>query len=283
MPYGSLPSPSQRAHTWGRTGRPATNSALQGHHVGSAPPRGRVRSLAFDATLRAASPHQVTRETNGIAIHLRPSDLREKVLEGRLGRLLLFVVDASGSMSARRRLALAKGTVRVLLLDAYRRRDRVGLIAFGGAGARLVLPPTSSVDLAERRLSRLTTGGRTPLAEALDLAYLTLARWPLSGAPVLVLVSDGRANSAPPGVDPWWASIAAAGRLKRAGIATAVVDADRGGDRLGLTQALATALGASVLRPRAPAEVAAPALAARVRRLAAGAEAGRVAPAARWS
>jgi magnesium chelatase subunit D len=242
--------------------------------------------------VRAASPFQLARRgsgltnglSGGLAVHVRPSDLREKVLEGRPGRLLLFVVDASGSMAARRRLALARGAVRVLLLDAYRRRDRVGLIAFGGAGARLVLPPTSSVDLAERRLSRLATGGRTPLAEALDLAYVTLARCPSGGAaPVLVLVSDGRANLAPLGVDPWGASLVAAGRLRRAGIASAVVDADRGGDRLGLTQALATALGASVLRPREPAEEAAPALAARVRRLAAGAGVARVAPAARWS
>jgi magnesium chelatase subunit D len=273
MPYGLLPRPAGRAKASGRSGRPLTG-ARYGHHVASAPPRGQLpaRRLAFDATLRAAAPSQAARGRNGLAVHLRPEDLRERVLEGRPGRLLLFVVDASGSMAAQRRMALARGAVRAILLDAYRSRDQVALIAFGGAGARLVLPATSSVDLAERRLSGLATGGRTPLAQALDLAHQTLARrraGGAEGAPLLVLVTDGRANAAAPGVDPWAAALAAAGRLRAAGVASAVVDADRGSARLGLSRALAGAMGGPLLGPEGAQERAAPGLVARIRRLAA--------------
>jgi magnesium chelatase subunit D len=181
---------------------------------------------------------------------------------------LLFVVDASGSMAARRRMTLARGVVRRILLDAYRRRDQVALIAFGGAGARLILPPTNSIDLAERRLAGLRSGGRTPLAAALLLAQQTLARQrggaslaaplvtPLV-APLVVLVSDGKANQAPDGADPWAAALRAAGRLRRDGVAAAVVDADQGPARLGLIPALAEALGGTVIRPGAVPHVAA--------------------------
>ena len=141
-----------------------------------------------------------------------------------------------------------------------------------------MLPATSSVDLAERRLSNLATGGRTPLAQALDLARLTLARrraGAAGGAPLLVLVTDGRANVAAPGVDPWAAALAAAGRLRAAGVASAVVDADRSSARLGLSGALAGAMGGPLLRPDGPQEREAPRLAARIRRLAAAPGAAR--------
>ena len=197
-------------------------------------------------------------------------------------RLLLFVLDASGSMAAHQRMVLARGTVQALLLDAYRRRDQVGLIAFAGAGARLILPPTSSVDLAQRRLSRLSVGGRTPLAAGLDLALQTISRRararssagagaaPAHPTPLLVLVTDGRASAAPHGLDPWGAALAAARRVRRAGIASALVDTDGQGSRLGLSQALAGALGAPLLRPGPgrSAREAAPALAGHLRRLA---------------
>jgi magnesium chelatase subunit D len=276
VPTGRLPAA-------GRAGR-SLAGARRGHHVASAAPRGRPAHLAFDATIRAAAPLQVARGRNGLAVRLRPVDLREKVLEGRAGRLLLFVVDASGSMAAQRRMALARSTVRFILLDAYRSRDQVGLIAFGGGGARLVLPPTSSVDLAERRLGGLTTGGRTPLAQALHLAQQTLARrrpGETGRAPLVVLVTDGRANVAPAGADPWAAALSAARRLRAAGIAGAVVDADRGSARLGLSGALAGAMGASLLRPEGTGDRSVPLLAARIRRLADAAGGG--ARAAGWS
>jgi magnesium chelatase subunit D len=239
-------------------------------------------SISFAATIRAAAPFQHARRQDPAphapAIHLAPSDLRLHLRRERPKRLLLFVLDASGSMAAQQRMALAKGTVQALLLDAYRRRDQVGLIAFAGSGARLILPPTSSVDLAQRRLSRLTVGGRTPLAAGLDLAHQTVLRQggssngepTLELAPLLVLLTDGRASAAPGGLDPWGAALAAARRVRRAGIASAVVDADGPGFHLGLSQSLAGALGAPLLRPGPGLSTSdsAPALAGHLRRIA---------------
>jgi magnesium chelatase subunit D len=281
VPSGALPPlPPPR--------RPRASSPFQrGRQAGtiSAPPSLRevpASSISFAATIRAAAPYQHARRQDPAphapAIHLTPSDLRLHLRRERPKRLLLFVLDASGSMAAQQRMALAKGTVQALLLDAYRRRDQVGLIAFAGSGARLILPPTSSVDLAQRRLSRLTVGGRTPLAPGLDLAHQTVLRQvgssygepTLELAPLLVLLTDGRASAAPGGLDPWGAALAAARRVRRAGIASAVVDADGPGFHLGLSQSLAGALGAPLLRPGPGLSTrdAAPALAGHIRNLA---------------
>ena len=111
--------------------------------------------------------------------------------------MILFAVDASGSMAARKRMAAAKQAVLSLLLDAYQKRDRVGLIAFRGSQAELLLPPTTSVDLAERRLQSLPTGGRTPLGHALQVGMLAFERHRANhpeDVPLLLVVSDGRAN-----------------------------------------------------------------------------------------
>ena len=108
-------------------------------------------------------------------MRLTPADLREAVREGKEGNLVLFAVDASGSMAARQRMRVVKGAVLSLLLDAYQRRDKVGLITFRGAGAEVALPPTSSVEAAARRLTSLPTGGRTPLAAGLAQAARVLA------------------------------------------------------------------------------------------------------------
>src|SRR5215210_77485 len=123
--------------------------------------------LAISATVRAAAPHQRARGRDKSGLVLRREDLRRNVREGREGNLVLFVVDASGSMAARRRMSAVKGAVLSLLTDAYQRRDKVGLVSFRGEGARVLLPPTSSVELAASRLEELPTGGRTPLAAGL--------------------------------------------------------------------------------------------------------------------
>jgi magnesium chelatase subunit D len=136
--------------------------------------------------------------------------------------------------------------------DAYRRRDRAALIAFGGSGACLVVPPTNSVSLADRRLLELPTGGRTPLAAALELAAATLDRSERRqrGAggghtPLLILISDGKANMpATPVGDPWHETLRAAERLRRRGTPALVLDPTPAGFGLGLTRALAAALGA---------------------------------------
>jgi magnesium chelatase subunit D len=144
-------------------------------------------------------------------------------------------------MAARRRMEAVKGAVLSLLLDAYQRRDKVGLVTFRKDGAELALPPTSSVDAAARRLEHLPAGGRTPLAAGLAEAHATLRRERLRDPlrrPLLVVVTDGRYTA---GVDPNHA----ARNLRRDNVASVVVDCETGPVRLGLARALAAELGAT--------------------------------------
>jgi magnesium chelatase subunit D len=248
----TLPSPrrtrSRRQATQGR--RDTASDARHGAPAGSTLPRAEIRELALAATLRAAAPKQPARraEGPGPALRLRRDDLRERLRRGRSGSLVLFVVDASGSMGARDRMALTKSAVVGLLLDAYRKRDRVGLIAFRNRDAELLLPPTNSVDLAERSLRTLPTGGRTPLAAGLALAETTLMRAqsdPAGRTPLLVVVSDGRANSAVGAKSPWSAALTQAERIRAHDWTVLLLDSEHGRSGTGLSRALAAALGAT--------------------------------------
>ncbi|MGK4596421.1 putative cobaltochelatase [Amycolatopsis sp. w19] len=213
------------------------------------------------ATVRAAAPHQRSRGRSGAGLVVRPQDLRFARREGREGNLVLFCVDASGSMGARQRMREVKTAVLSLLLDAYQRRDKVGLVTFRASGAELALPPTISVDAAASRLDGLATGGRTPLAEGLLEAARVLrieaVRDPVR-RPLLVVVTDGRATS---GADAVQRARQAAGLL--AGNVTSIVmDCESGKMRLGLAAELAEHLGAEHVPV---AEVAADTLAGAVR------------------
>ncbi|MDX6729914.1 MAG: magnesium chelatase subunit, partial [Baekduia sp.] len=189
--------------------------------------------------------------------------LRSALREGRQGALVILCVDASGSMGARKRMALVKGTVLALLGDAYQRRDRVALVTFRGSGAELPLPPTGAVDHAAAALRALPTGGRTPIAAGLALAADVVRRERLrepDRAAVVVLVSDGRANAGP---DP----VAAAAALARDGVQLVVVDGEQGPVRLGGARRIAAAAGGAVLEldPHAAPADAAGTLAGRLR------------------
>jgi magnesium chelatase subunit D len=223
----------------GAAGRRSRADTDAGRTVGARPPRSVLRDLHLFATLVASAPHQVRRGRTGPGLVLERADLRERRREGRESNLVLFVVDASGSMAARRRMEAVKGAVLSLLLDAYQRRDKVGLICFRGAGAQLLLPPTSSVNAAASRLATMPTGGQTPLAAGLAEAHATLCRERLRDPlrrPLLVVVTDGRHTA---GSEP----TAAALRLRRDGIAAVVLDCEVGPVRLRLAEALAEALG----------------------------------------
>jgi magnesium chelatase subunit D len=140
-----------------------------------------------------------------------------------------------------------KSAVLSLLLDAYQRRDKVGLVTFRGAGAELTLPPTGSVDVAARRLRELPHGGRTPLAEGLSTAYETLRVERLrdpNRRPLLVVVTDGRATSGP---DALLRAARVAGRLRHEGVESVVLDCETGRFRMGLAARLAEQLGAEHL------------------------------------
>ncbi|HRL11128.1 MAG TPA: VWA domain-containing protein [Aggregatilineales bacterium] len=161
----------------------------------------RTDDIAFDATLRAAAPHQIEREQQkqetGMAYALRRSDLQRKVRVRRASNLILFVVDASWSMAVSERMNATKGAILSLLTDAYQRRDRVGLIVFQKDRAQLVLPPTNSVLLAKNLLREIPVGGKTPLSAGLLLAYDTVRREKSAHSdimPIIILLTDGAGN-----------------------------------------------------------------------------------------
>ena len=199
-------------------------------------------------TMRNAAPYQKVRGRSGPGLVVRPDDVRLAVREGREGNLVLFCVDASGSMGTKKRMGEVKTAIVSLLLDAYQRRDTVGLVTFAGAAATVALPPTGSVETAVRRLESLPTGGRTPLAEGLlqaaEVLRIAAIRDPRR-RPLLVLVTDGRATH---GDNAFARARQAAGWLAQRGIATVVVDCEpRRGVRLGLSAELAADLGAEYL------------------------------------
>ena len=160
------------------------------------PRAGRRPDLALSATLRAAAPHQQKRHGSP-AVVIRPEDVRVWVRAKRTAANILFLVDASGSMGARERMRMVKGAILSLLQEAYQKRDCVGLIAFRRDRAETLLPMTRSVELAEKQLREMPTGGRTPLAEGLAHALQMLHELERRGGGknVLVLVTDGRANT----------------------------------------------------------------------------------------
>ena len=230
--------------TGGPLGRRSRIIGEAGLPVGSREDGENLGDVALAATVRAAAPHQRARGREGAGLEVRPYDLRQNVREGREGNLILFLVDASGSMAARQRMSAVKGAVLSLLNDAYQRRDKVALISFRGESARILLPPTSSVELAASRLQDLPTGGRTPLAAGMEKAAEVLKRENLRDKerrPLLVLLTDGRATA---GADP----MVAAARLRALGSASFVVDTEEGYVRLGMADELAGALGARRLR-----------------------------------
>ncbi len=207
------------------------------------------KDLAFDATLRAAAPYQRRRKRDGVAVVIELSDFREKVREKRIGNFLLFVVDASGSMGAQQRMVEAKGAVLSLLLDAYQKRDRVGMVAFRGEHAGVLLPPTNSVERAQKLLAELPTGGRTPLSAGLLKAYEVTKAHLFKDPdlrPLLIIISDGKANVSLGEERPLAEAFQIAELIKEEErIKSLVVDVENNGFlSFGLAHQLAVALGA---------------------------------------
>ena len=228
----------------GHAGRrsPARNTV--GAMIGASATPEQGHGVHLFATLLAAANRRVD------AGPLRPEaeDIRRAARIGREGNLVIFVVDASGSMAARDRMAAVTGAALSLLRDAYQRRDKVAVITFRSTGARLVLPPTASAYTASRRLHRLDTGGTTPLAEGLlaarDVVIRERAR-DRTRRPLVVILTDGRATGGP---DPLGRSRLAARRFAAEGAAAVVVDCETSYVRLGLASELANQLGAPMLR-----------------------------------
>ena len=222
---------------------------MQGRYVRAEIPKTKTSDIAFDATLRAAAPYQKARPSNGCAVVIHKDDLRSKVREKRTGNIFLFVVDASGSMGARERMKTVKGVIFKILLDAYQKRDRVGMIAFRKKQAEVLLPVTRSVDFAQKKLASMPTGGKTPLAsgllkaeDVLDMLY----RQDANQDPVVILITDGRATSPlNKGTNPVTDAMEEAKRIGKRGLPVAVIDTESGFIKLGLAKKLAKEMGAS--------------------------------------
>jgi magnesium chelatase subunit D len=226
----------------GHAGRRSRARTTTGRRTGATPLSD--SGIHLVETVRAAAPHQAARGRSSGRLLLRPTDLRRAVREGREANLVVFVVDTSGSMAARERMHQVKTAILSLLLDAYRRRDRVGVVTFRDRTAEIALPATGSIDIAAKRLDDLPAGGRTPLAEGLMKAAEVVRRERLrdpSRRPLLVIVTDGRATAGPDAVGR---AQQAAAYLVNENIGSIVVDCESGRMRMGLAANLAERLHA---------------------------------------
>ncbi len=231
-------------------GRRAETQSDIGRYVDYRIPHGKPTSIAFDATLRAAALHQNGPKGN-TAVRILPGDVREKVKERKTGTLIVFCVDASGSMGAEDRMTAVKGAVASLLTDAYQKRDRVALIVFRGDHAETVLPPTNSVTLAKERMDGIPTGGRTPLADGLITAHTLILqelRRDPKVKPLLVVVSDGRANVGRNGGKPMEEVRQLGAEIGEADYPVLVLDSETGLIKLGFAAKLAQAMQAKYLK-----------------------------------
>jgi len=221
----------------------------RGRYIQARASPGDPSDLAFDATLRAAAPYQKERkeeEPSGPALALRPDDYQKKVRVRKAANLILFVVDASWSMAVAERMQATKGAIMSLLTDAYQRRDRVGLVVFQKNDAHVVLPPTNSVELAQKALADIPVGGKTPLSAGLSLAYKVITqelRARPEVTPLMILLTDGAGNvSMSRELPPQEEAYRIASLIHEADIHSVVINMEHVAFDQGLAQALADRL-----------------------------------------
>lgn len=232
----------------GRRSKTKSGSSKGRYAAFTQTPTPRQHDLALDATLRAAAPYQRGRDHTHCAVALTEADLRYKVRESHVGATIVFVVDASGSMGAQKRMKATKEAILSMLLDSYQKRDRIGLVAFRREGAETLLHITSSVDLAQKKLQALPTGGRTPLAAGLFQGWQLLRARRLKDPemlPMLVLVTDGRANRPLRTDDPVEDALQVAALIRQDGIHAVVIDTEMDFVSLHIARQLAQAMHAA--------------------------------------
>ena len=217
----------------------------RGRYIQARPAQGKVTDLAFDATLRAAAPYQLERDSGDMAFAVRKQDLQEKVRVRRTSNLILFVVDASWSMAVAERMQATKGAIMSLLNDAYKRRDRVGLIVFQKNRAMMVLPPTNSVQLAQRALADIPVGGKTPLSAGLTMAHGVFVRERYANPDMqqlMILLTDGAGNVSMTNLPPQEEALRAADILREQDVRSVVINMEHASFDQGLAQRLADRL-----------------------------------------
>lgn len=219
-----------------------SDTGKSGSHLRDVPDRS-PRNLAVNSTLK----HSLAR--TGGTLQILRQDLHQKQRQTRSANLVLFAVDCSGSMAALKRVELVKGAINELIVNAYQKRDQIAVITFAGRHAKLLLPPTRSSERAEELIAAVETGGRTPLPSALKLVEQLLSTLKKDdGEPLLVLLSDGKANvSMAEGGDAWQETLALAERLREQKLATIVIDTESGFVRLGRAKELAQRLNAEYI------------------------------------
>jgi len=220
-----------------------------GRYIRARPAGGKTDDVAFDATIRAAAPYQKrrTEQRKKVAFAIRKDDLQRKVRVKKVANLVLFLVDASWSMAVAERMNATKGAILSLLTDAYQRRDRVGLIVFQKDRATLVLPPTNSIQLAQRALVDIPVGGKTPLSAGLMLASDVLRQEQYTHPdiePLLIILTDGAGNVSLGALPPQEESYKFAELIANEDIRSIVINMEHAAFDQGLAQTLANHLEA---------------------------------------
>ena len=219
----------------GRSVKTLTKSK-QGKYVRTKLPKGKIRDIAIDATIRAAA---VNKKNGGFKINIE--DIREKIRVGKGASLVVFVVDASGSMGATERMKSAKGAIFSFLNRAYQKRDRVAMIVFRNKEAYTLLQPTRSMDLAMKKLEEIPTGGKTPLPAGILKGIETIKSELIKNdnlIPVLVLITDGKGN-VPIEENVFNELKYCADEIKKRNLRTIVIDTESGSLRFGLAKEFA--------------------------------------------
>jgi Mg-chelatase subunit ChlD len=220
-----------------------------GRYIRARPAGEKMDDIAFDATIRAAAPYQKRRaeKRKRMAFAIERSDLQRKVRVKKVANMVLFLVDASWSMAVAERMNATKGAILSLLTDAYQRRDRVGLIVFQKDRATLVLPPTNSVQLAQKALADIPVGGKTPLSAGLLLAQDVLSHEKYihpDVEPLLIVLTDGAGNVAIGSMPPQEESYKFADLIANENVRSVVINMEHAAFDQGLAQMLANHLEA---------------------------------------
>jgi magnesium chelatase subunit D len=219
----------------------------RGRYIYARPAQGNYYDIALDATLREAAPHQTHRDHSQTAVTISEGDLQRKVRVRKAANLILFTVDASWSMAAAARMEATKGAIMSLLVDAYQKRDRVCMITFQKDRANLVLPPTSSVEMAKNTLKEIPVGGKTPLAAGLLMAFQIIEREKRESSeivPLMILLTDGAGNVSVTGMPPREEALLVANLIAQRHIRAVVINTEHESLDRGLAKELATALDA---------------------------------------